>query len=78
MQAYEQQQAVQDAMAEGFSQTIRGVETFRDPQTGESWELPGGYTEVWTNGSGEFVLSETAGLDPNTIFTNSSWRQLGR
>lgn len=78
MQAYEQQQAVQDAMAEQFSQTIRGVETFHDPQTGESWELPGGYPEVWTNGSGEFVLSETVGLDPNTIFTRSSWRQLGR
>ncbi len=75
-ETWEARQRSQDAMAEAFSQTIRGVETYVDPLRGGEVELPSGYRDVWTNGNGEYLLSEVAGWDPNAALTSSSWTQI--
>ena len=54
-----------DRAADSYSQSIRGVDAYHDPTSGRAVELPGGYKQVWTNGLGEYLLSDEAGFDPN-------------
>jgi hypothetical protein len=75
-QTYEQNQRVQDRMAEQFSQSIRGVETYVDPRTNERVELSSGY-DAWTNGKGEYILADTPGFDPAAEL-KEDWRPLRR
>ena len=78
MQAWENQQAVQDRVAEAWSQTIRGVETFVEPSSGATVELEAGFDNAWSNGAGEYLLSDQPGFDPNAVFTNHDWTRLER
>jgi hypothetical protein len=45
----------------GADQLIRGVQTFRDPSSGATFELSNQYDHAWLNGSNEYVMSD----DPN-------------
>jgi len=63
-EAYQHQQAVNDRLAKQFDQTIRGVQTYVDPSTKESVELTSGYKQYWTNGQGEYILSDDASFHP--------------
>lgn len=76
-QTYAQNQAVQDRMAEQFGQTIRGVETYIDPRSNERVELVGGYTSAWSNGKGEYILSDTPGFNAATAL-QEDWREMHR
>ena len=76
-QTYAQNQAVQDRMAEQFGQAIRGVETYIDPRRNERVELVGGYTSAWSNGKGEYILSDTPGFNPATAL-QEDWREMRR
>ena len=62
---YNQRQASEDKVFDKFSESIRGVETYNNPSTSESVQLPSGYSNVWVNTSGEYFLSNEAGVDPN-------------
>ncbi len=76
-QTYAQNQAVQDRMAEQFGQAIRGVETYIDPRSNERVELVGGYTSAWSNGKGEYILSDTPGFNPAAAL-QEDWREMRR
>jgi hypothetical protein len=76
-QGYQQQQAVQDRLAEQYSQSVRGVETYVDPTTREPVELTGGYKEAWSNGRGEYILSDDATFDPAATL-HEHWTQMER
>lgn len=76
-QTYAENQAVQDRMAEQFGQTIRGVETFVDPTSHERVELVGGYTDAWSNGKGEYILSDSPNFDPAVAF-QENWHRMQR
>lgn len=76
-QTYAQNQAVQDRMAEQFGQAIRGVETYIDPRSNERVELVGGYTSAWSNGKGEYILSDTPGFNPAAAL-QEDWREMHR
>ncbi|MBK7715247.1 MAG: hypothetical protein IPI38_07470 [Gemmatimonadetes bacterium] len=76
-QTYAQNQAVQDRLAEQFGQTIRGVETYIDPRSNERVELVGGYTSAWSNGKGEYILSDTPGFNAATAL-QEDWREMHR
>jgi hypothetical protein len=41
-------------------------------------ELQPGFDNAWSNGVGEYVLSDQPGFDPNTVFTNQSWTRMER
>ncbi|MGP8243972.1 MAG: hypothetical protein ACLQVN_05580 [Bryobacteraceae bacterium] len=66
MQAWKNQMAAQDRMNASFDQYIRGVENYRDSR-GETVELPSGYKKAYTNGLGDYVLSDDANFNPNKL-----------
>jgi hypothetical protein len=72
---YENQTKAQDRAASQFDHYIRGVETYRDPRTGDTVELSNQYGHAWANGNGEYVLSDRAGFDPN-VALHGNWTQL--
>jgi hypothetical protein len=74
-ETYQRRQESQDRVSEKWSQTIRGVETFRNPSTGETVELSNRYGNAWSNGKGEYVLTESPSFNPNTV-SNENWTQL--
>lgn len=71
---WEEGQASRDRIAEGWSQTLRGVETWRDPNGG-GIELSAGYNEAWSRPDGTYILSNDPLFDPNVAF-QESWKKL--
>ena len=59
----------------GQDQLIRGVQTFRDPTTGNTMELSNQYDHAWLNGSNEYVMSDDPNFNPNGQL-NGDWNQL--
>jgi hypothetical protein len=76
--AWESQQASQDDIAQAWSQTMRGVETFAEPGETAMVELQSGFDNAWSNGVGEYVLSDRPSFNPNTVFTNQNWTRMER
>jgi hypothetical protein len=76
-QQYQEQQRVQDRLADSFSQTQRGVEHFIDPSSHERVELSAGYRQAWSNGNGEYILSDDVNFDPS-VSLHENWTQLNR
>jgi hypothetical protein len=74
-QQFENQQRTQDRTAEGFSQMTRGVESYRNPDTGETVELSNLYGNAWVNNRGEYLLSDQPGFDPAVTF-KQDWKPL--
>ncbi len=77
MQAYNYRQAVNDRIAENFSQYARGVDGYYNPIEQRPVELPSGYTNAWTNSLGEYVVSESPAFNPN-IGSNLTWHKMER
>lgn len=71
---WEEGQASRDRISEGWSQTLRGVETWKDPG-GASIELSSGYNEAWSKPDGTYILSNDPLFDPNVAF-QESWKKL--
>ena len=56
-------------------QNIRGVQTFRDPSTGGTFELSNQYDHAWLNGANEYVMSDDPNFNPNGQ-VSGNWSQL--
>jgi hypothetical protein len=63
-QGYFKRQAIMDRSAERQIQALRGVETYIDPITQTRFDLTSGYQGAWTNGLGDYVLSDSTGFNP--------------
>ncbi len=74
-QTYENKKKSDDRVAQGFSQYIRGVETYRNPATGETVELSNQYGHAWAGNNDEYVLSDSANFDPN-VALRGNWTRL--
>lgn len=74
-QAYENRQASMDRINSNFSRYIRGVEEYHNPFESRPVELPSGYGHAWVNASGEYILSDQAGFNPN-VGSNIEWKSL--
>jgi len=59
----------------GQDQLTRGVQTFRNPSTGGTYELSNQYNNAWLNGSNEYVMSDDPNFNPNGKL-DGSWNQL--
>jgi hypothetical protein len=59
----------------GADQNIRGVQTFRNPQTGATFELSNLHDHAWLNGSNEYVMSDDPNFIPNAQL-NGNWTSL--
>ncbi|MDY6987510.1 MAG: hypothetical protein SWQ30_05570 [Thermodesulfobacteriota bacterium] len=75
MKSYYERQAVNDKIADNFSQYIRGVDKYYNPIEEKNVELPVGYDNVWANSLGEYVLSESPSFNPN-IGSNLNWQRI--
>jgi hypothetical protein len=69
------QQHSQEVQHQQFSQYLRDVETYRDPNSGERVELSNQYGHAWSNGAGEYILSDSPNFNPNA-HVNGSWTQM--
>jgi hypothetical protein len=63
-QGYNARAAMMDRSAEKQIQALRGVETYIDPTTQARVDLTTGYQGAWTNGLGDYVLSDSPGFNP--------------
>ena len=72
---YANKTKAQDRAAEGFSQYIRGVQSYRNPVTGETVELSNEYGHAWMNGRNKYVLSDSPNFNPNQAL-RGNWTQL--
>jgi hypothetical protein len=72
------QQQAYGQLAQQYSETVRGVETFHDGRASpglERVEVPGGYREAWSNGRGEYILSNDPNFDPAVTF-REGWERM--
>ena len=74
-EGFEGRQRTLDQISEQRSQTTRGVETYRNPATGETVELSNQYGNAWVNNRGEYLLSDQPGFDP-AVTLKEDWRPL--
>ena len=72
---YEERSRMHDSAVAQFDQYIRGVESYRNPSTGETVELSNQYGRAWSNGLGEYVLSDSPSFQPGQVL-NGSWTEL--
>jgi hypothetical protein len=77
VQAWQNQQRVQSSLAQQYSDSVRGIERFRDPIRGEPVELPGGYAQAWSNHRGEYILSNDPNFNP-AVALRENWQQMPR
>jgi hypothetical protein len=56
-------------------QNIRGVQTFRNPSTGQTMELSSQYDHAWLNGANEYIMSDDPNFNPNAQLSGN-WNQL--
>lgn len=73
--SWERRQAVQDRIADRWTDTFRGVETWVDPTTGERYETESGYDHAWRNAWDEVYLTNDPSDDPNQ-YQGGSWTRL--
>ncbi|HEV3197878.1 MAG TPA: hypothetical protein VGZ73_08215, partial [Bryobacteraceae bacterium] len=74
-QGYENQQRSEDHIFGQFSDNTRGVERFRNPTSGETFELSNLYGHAWVNNRNEVFLSDQEGVDPNVVL-KGNWTAL--
>ncbi len=77
MRQYYEREAIHDKISENFSDYIRGVDRYYDPNVGHQVELPTGYDNAWSNPLGEYIISDDPNYNPN-IGSNLHWEQLER
>jgi hypothetical protein len=74
-QGFENQQRSQDRTFANLSDVNRGIEAFRNPTTGETFELSNLYGHAWVNDRNEVILSDQEGFDPN-VALKGNWTTL--
>lgn len=62
---------------DGFSEYIRGTEVYKNPATGDSYEVDSSYDHVWFNKSGDAIFSDSPNYTPNTDprFNSQDWSE---
>jgi hypothetical protein len=75
LRGWQERSAVYDQVSEKFSQTIRDVDPYYDPNLGQNVELPSGYSQAWSTPLGEYILSDDPNFNPN-IGSNQTWTPL--
>lgn len=75
MKGWQERSAASERVSEQFSQTLRDVDPYYDPNSGQNVELPSGYTQAWSTPLGEYLLSDDPNFNPN-IGSNQNWTPL--
>jgi hypothetical protein len=64
-----------DQAAFGEDQIARGVQTFRNPDTGQTFELSNLHDHAWLSGDNTYVMSDDPNFNPNGQL-DGSWTAL--
>lgn len=75
--SYEMQQASNDRVFAGISESIRGVNSYYDPYKGYSVEIPNEFQYVYANALGEYIVTDNPNYNPN-VNSNLNWTILNR
>lgn len=77
MRTWESSQNSQDRMHTEFIKTIREVENYQDPSTGNKYEMSSGYNHAWSRGDGtSFILSNNPNFNPASAFQDQNWKEM--
>jgi hypothetical protein len=74
-EAWQQNQNIRDQMGKDFSNSQLNIETYNNPFDGSKVDLPSGYSNVWANSLGEYILSDSPSYNPNKE-SNLNWQQM--
>ncbi len=77
MQGWQARQRSEDRVFDSITQSIRGVETYRNPATGETIDLSNEYGRAWVNNRGEYLVSDSPDFNP-TVTLKEEWKPLER
>lgn len=62
--------------SEGFSQYIRGVDSWKDAD-GNNVELTSGYSNAWSKSDGSYILTNSVAFDPNIeLGETQGWKRM--
>jgi hypothetical protein len=75
MKGYQNRQATMDRINARWDRTIREVEVYHNPDTGENVELPSGYGSGWVNRGGDYLVAGSVNYNPNYA-SNGDWTRL--
>ena len=73
--AFDNANKSRDHSMEGWSQYMRGVQSYKNPNTGETVELSNSYEHAWAGPDKQFVLSDSPNFNPNASM-QGNWTQL--
>ena len=74
-QGYQSRGKMEDSAFHQWDQAIRGVQTFRNPNTGETVELSNEYGHAWAGAGNQYILSEAEGFNPN-VTVGGNWTRM--
>ena len=74
-EAWQQNQNIKDKIANDFSDSILGIQAYKNPIDGNTVDLPSGYSSAWTNSLGEYILSDSPSYNPN-LESNLNWQEM--
>jgi hypothetical protein len=63
-----------DGSSSSYLDFLGNAETYKDPITNEDVQLSNGYKDAWTDGNGNYILSDDVSYDPNRG-SNGTWRR---
>ena len=73
--SYWSAQKSNDKVYENYSDYQRGIDTYTDPGTDDTYKLPSGYGNAWKNVKGEYIVSDDPNFNPNDV-EKQTWDQL--
>ncbi len=73
--AYQNATSSREHSMEGWSQYMRGVQTFRNPNTGDTVELSNTYGHAWAGPNDQYILSDSPNYNPNSSW-QGNWTRL--
>jgi hypothetical protein len=74
-QGYQSRSKMQDSAFHEWDQAIRGVQTFRNPNTGDTIELSNEYAHSWAGAGDQYILSNSEFFNPN-VALEGNWTRL--
>jgi hypothetical protein len=77
MQGWQNRQRSEDRVSDSITESVRGVETYRNPATGETIDLSSEYGRAWVNNRGEYLVSDSPDFNPS-VTLKEEWKPLER
>ena len=77
---WKKREGIRDSTNQKVIDTIRGVERYHDPMGSAPVELPNTYQHVYSNGLGDYIMTNDHLYNPNsdTTVNNQQWNTLSR